>query len=83
MIVIFGISIQELQKTVHAKQKNKINFGTKIALFGYFGLQVWKSIVIFEISILEFVKMQSFVQYSKSLTLGPKMSDLGVFRLQF
>ena len=40
MIVIFGISIQELQKTVHAKQKNKINFGTKIALFGYFGLQV-------------------------------------------
>ena len=38
MIVISGISIQELQKTVHAKQKNKINFGTKIALFGYFGL---------------------------------------------
>ena len=46
-----------------AKQKDKINFGTKMAFFGYFGLYVLKSIVIFEISISEFVKMPSFVHY--------------------
>ena len=38
---------------------------------------------IFQISILEFVQMQSFVQNWNSLTLGPKMCDLGVFRLKF
>ena len=36
-----------------AKQKNKINFGTKIALFGF---------ITFEISIFEFAKMESFMQ---------------------
>ena len=38
------------------QNKSKIKFWTKIALFEYFGLYVWESIVLLEISILEFVK---------------------------
>ena len=37
-------------------------FGTKNALFECFGQQFWKTIVIFEISILEFVLLQSLMQ---------------------
>ena len=50
---------------------------------GLLGVQVWKSIAIIEISILEFVQMQNFVQNRKPLFLVPKMPDLGVFMLQF
>ena len=35
-------------------------FGTKIALIGYFVLEFQKTNVVFEISILEFVNMQTF-----------------------
>ena len=38
------------------QNKSKIKFWTKITLFEYFGLYVWESIVLLEISILEFVK---------------------------
>ena len=43
----------------------------------------FEKVFIFEISILEFVQMQSFVRNQKPSLLVQKMPDLGVFRLQF
>ena len=58
-------------------------FGTKNALFGNFGLRIKKTIVIFEISTLEFGIRRNFVNKLKYLNLGPKMTYLGSFGLQF
>ena len=75
--VLFGYFVLWVWKTIviiwnqhsricrHAKncsKQKKSKFGTKNVLFGHFGLQVWKAIDVFEISSLEFIKMQSFVE---------------------
>ena len=63
------------------KMKNP-KFGTKNALFGLLWAQIWKkAIVMFEISILEFVSMQNFQK--KCLNLGLKLPYLGIFELDF
>ena len=54
-------------------------FGVKNALFGCFGQQFWKTIVIFEISTLEFALLQSFEQRIKILKFGTKMPDFPYF----
>ena len=41
-----------------------------------------KIIVIFKISVLEFVFRQSLVQKQKSLNLRPKMGGMGIFGLE-
>ena len=51
--------------------------------FHIFGLEFEHIFLIFEISVLEFVSLQSLVQKLKSLNLEPKMLDLGNFRLEF
>ena len=51
-------------------------------MLGYLGQQFWKTIVIFEVSALGFVLLQSLIQKLKSLNLGTKMPDLGIFRLE-
>ena len=48
-----------------------------------FGLEIQKTIVIFEINTLKFVKLQNFMKKLKCLNLGPKMPDLGIFGLEF
>ena len=53
----------------YVKGKN-IKFGTErkilnLPYFGNFELEIEKSIVIFEISTFEFVKMQSFMLHEK------------------
>ena len=58
-------------KHLHKTEK-KIKFRTKIALFGYFRAVTLKAIVVFEISSLGFVKIQSFVQKQKYLSFGQK-----------
>ena len=60
-----------------------LKFGTKIALIGYFRLEFQKTNVAFEISILEFGNMQSFIQKQKNFKPGPKKPYLGIFGLQF
>ena len=50
--------------------------GLKTPYLGIFEMQFWKVIVIFEISTLEFVKMQSLIN------LGPKMSYLRISQLE-
>ena len=47
------------------------------------GLQFESTIVIFEISVLEFVLLQSLVQKQKSLNLVPKMPYFDFFGLEF
>ena len=48
-----------------------------------FGLEFKNNIVIFEISTLEFVKLQNFAKKQKCLNLGPKTPYLVFFRLEF
>ena len=58
-----------------AKLRAKIRFlkfRTKNALFRCFGQQLWKSIVIFEISAFEFALFQSLVQKTKIPKYGTK-----------
>ena len=49
----------------------------------YLGLEFENVIVMFQISVLEFVLLQSSVQKLKSLNLGPKMPYLRIFGLEF
>ena len=51
--------------------------------FCIFGLEFQKTIAIFEISTLEFVKLQNFVEKWKCLNLVPKMPYLRIFGLEF
>ena len=46
-----------------------LKFGTEIAVIGYSGLELQKANVVFEISILEFVNMQRFIQNEETLSL--------------
>ena len=48
-----------------------------------FGLEISKTIVIFEITTLELVYLQNFLKKEKFLNLGPKVLDLGIFCLKF
>ena len=52
-------------------------FWIKNAFLGIFGLEFQKTIVIFEISTLEFVRFQNFVKKWKCLNLGKKMPKFG------
>ena len=53
-----------------------VNLKQKI---GYFGQQCWKTIVIFAISILEFVLLQSLVQEITVLKFGTKSARFSYF----
>ena len=48
-----------------------------------FGLEFDNIIAMFQISVLEFVLLQSLLQKLKSLNLGPKMPYFGTFGLEF
>ena len=51
----------------------------KIVLIGYFGLEFQKPNVEFEISILEFVRVRSFIQKEKIFKFGTKNTLLRYF----
>ena len=77
--VVFYISTFKLfqaQKFIHPKIKI-LKFGSKIALFGYFGQEFQKNNVVFEIRIFEFANMQSFIQKEKNFKLGTKNTLFG------
>ena len=61
-------------------QKKNLNLGPKSSYLGDFLLVFEKNIVIIEISILEFVKMQSFMQNKNTFSLVPYFSN---FRQEF
>ena len=63
------------------KQKS-LNLGPKMPYLRIFRLEFKNTIVIFEISVLEFVLLQSLVQKYKPLNLGPKMFYMGTFGLE-
>ena len=62
-IVIFLSFVQKLES---------LNLEPKNVLFKCFEQQLWKAIVIFGISTLEFDLLQSFVQKIKILKFGTK-----------
>ena len=57
---------------------NRLFFGKIIVIF-------WQdyTIVIFKISTLKFVYLQSSTKKQKCLNFGPKVPDLGIFELEF
>ena len=57
--------------------KEKINLGSKLSYLGTFALAFEKSIVVIQISILKFVKVQHLMK------LEPKPPYLGIFGLEF
>ena len=79
----FYISTLKFFQTKFCSKIKILRFGTTIVLIGYFRLKFQKTNVEFEISILEFVNMQRFVQKQKKLNLGPKILHLGFIGLQF
>ena len=50
---------------------------------GIFGLEFYKTIVIFEISTLKFFYLQNFAKKQKCFNLEPKVLYLGIFVLEF
>ena len=61
-ITILKISTFEFFKMQSFMLKKKINFGPKLLYLGIFRQEYEKTIVLFEINILEFVIMQKFMQ---------------------
>ena len=78
----FYISTLKFFQTKFCSKIKILRFGTKIVLIGYFRLTFQKTNVEFEISILKFVNIQSFVQKQKKLNWRPKIPYLGIFGLQ-
>ena len=58
------------------KKQKCLNLVPKMPYLGIFGLEFENSIVIFEISTLEFIKLQNLEEKQKRLTLGPKLTYL-------
>ena len=62
------------------EETKKPKFGTKNASFRYF----WqKTIAIFEMSTLEFVRLENFTRKQKSLNFRTTMPYLGIFGQEF
>ena len=92
-IVMLNFITFSLSKCNISCKKNFFKCRTKIFLFGYFWAGTRKSYctvvflnqhpqnIEFEISILEFVNMQSFIQKQKTFKLGTK-NTFGIFGLQ-
>ena len=81
-IVIIEISTRsDLSKCKVSSLRKTIKFGPKLPYLGIFGLEFEKAIFMFEITTLEFVKFQSFIQNKKRL--GSKHVTLGKFRREF
>ena len=75
----FYISTLKFFQTKFCPKIKIFKFGTKLVLIGCFGLEFQKTNVEFQISILEFVKMLSFVQKQKSFKLGTRNTLLRYF----
>ena len=58
-------------------------FNQNCVIWVILGNNFKKTIVIFEISTLKFVCFQNYLKRQKCLNLGPKMSDLCMFWLEF
>ena len=75
---------QHPQIFLNAKFQPKIKllkFGTKTALI-LLSARISKTNVVFEISIFEIVNMKVSFKNKKTLNMGPKILDLGIFELE-
>ena len=78
-LLFFYISTLKFFQIKFCPKIKILKFGTKIVLIGYLRLEFQKTNVEFEISILEFVNMQSFIQKQKTSKLGTKNTLLRYF----
>ena len=78
-IVILNFSVFNLPKCYISCKKFFLKCKTKIVLFGYFWAGILKNNVEFEISILKYVNMQSFIQKQTNLKRGTKNTLLRYF----
>ena len=69
-------------KLVRTNFHKKLDFLQKILYLSIFRQKFESTIVIFEISTLEFSNMQSFMLKQKYLHLGQKLLYLGISRLE-
>ena len=76
---LFYISTLKFFQIKFCPNTNILKFRTKIVLIGYLALEFQKTNVKFEISILEFVNMQNFIQNQKNFKLGTKDTLLKYF----
>ena len=65
------------------KKQNWLSLGPNVPYLGIFGLEFYKTFVIFEISTLKFVYLENFAKKQKFLNLGTKVPYLGIFQLEF
>ena len=65
-----------------SKNRNSLYLGLN-ALPGYFLAVILKKFVIFEITVLKFVKFQCFIPNKKNFKISPKIAFLGKFRREF
>ena len=79
LLWFFYISTLEFFQTKFCPKIKILKLGTKLVLIGYFGLEFQKTNVEFEMSILEFVNMQSFIQKQTIFKLGAKNTLLRYF----
>ena len=75
----FYISTLKFVQKKFCPKTKLLKFGTQIVSTGYFGLEFQKTDVEFEISILEFVNLQSFIQKQTIFKLGTKNTLLRHF----
>ena len=68
--MVFYVSTLKVFQTKCCPKVKILKFGAKIVLIGYVGLEFQKTNVEFEITILEFVNMQSFIQKQNIFKIG-------------
>ena len=78
-VVFYYISTLIFFQTKFCSKLEILKSGTNIVLTGYFGLEFENTNVEFEISLLEFVNKQSFIQKQKLFKLGTKNTLLKYF----
>ena len=68
---------------IYWKKEKCLNLEAKSNYLDIFGIEFWKTIVIFEVSILKYVKLKKFAKKQKCLNYGPKMPYFGIFGQYF
>ena len=65
------------------QKERKLYLGSKIHCLGILGMEFEKTIIIFETSTLESVKVQCFMRKQGALNLRQKTPYLGIFVNEF
>ena len=70
-------------KNLKPKMPDLCIFAKKCVIWVFLGKNYEKTILMFQISTLNFAYLPTFTKKQKCLNLGPTLSDLGIFVLEF